>query len=287
MRPLLEERTCAARRPERRCTSCRTPVMALCPAAEATLERYAAGVAAHRLPHGRAAHDRMARVGQRITLDNLADPAASSRACTSPVTSPSSARARPADSATLLHDPRERTHLCTSGSSYGGNALLGKIAHGLRQAAYDGWASGEFHRQQFHACQSALLDKLTGPAQASHRRHLSAVSGERFGQDEPRELMHRARRAPDPVPRVDFYGDDIAWLRRVDPNEQPESTRSTRSSACFGRREGPSEVTNPNRPARMAPGHAARLIHQRGLQRPQPVGCQKSAYPVSCGNDQR
>ncbi len=35
------------------------------------------------------------------------------------------------------------------GSSYGGNALLGKIAHGLRQASYDGQASGEFLAEQF------------------------------------------------------------------------------------------------------------------------------------------
>src|SRR3712207_2815811 len=44
-----------------------------------------------------------------------------------------------ADERTILH----------YGSSYGGNALLGKIAHGLRQAAYDGWASGEFLAEQF------------------------------------------------------------------------------------------------------------------------------------------
>ena len=44
-----------------------------------------------------------------------------------------------ADERTILH----------FGSSYGGNALLGKIAHGLRQAAYDGWASGKFLAEQF------------------------------------------------------------------------------------------------------------------------------------------
>ncbi|HLY34867.1 MAG TPA: phosphoenolpyruvate carboxykinase domain-containing protein, partial [Jatrophihabitantaceae bacterium] len=44
-----------------------------------------------------------------------------------------------ADDRTILH----------FGSSYGGNALLGKIAHGLRQAAYDGWVSGEFLAEQF------------------------------------------------------------------------------------------------------------------------------------------
>ena len=46
------------------------------------------------------------------------------------------------------------------GSSYGGNALLGKIAHGLRQASYDGYASGTFLAEQFMLI--AILDKETG-----------------------------------------------------------------------------------------------------------------------------
>ena len=44
-----------------------------------------------------------------------------------------------ADERTILH----------FGSSYGGNALLGKIAHGLRQGAYDGWASKKFLAEQY------------------------------------------------------------------------------------------------------------------------------------------
>ena len=44
-----------------------------------------------------------------------------------------------ADERTILH----------FGSSYGGNALLGKIAHGLRQGAYDGWASRKFLAEQY------------------------------------------------------------------------------------------------------------------------------------------
>ena len=44
-----------------------------------------------------------------------------------------------ADERTILH----------FGSSYGGNALLGKIAHGLRQACYDGRQSGWFLAEQF------------------------------------------------------------------------------------------------------------------------------------------
>src|SRR3990172_6422034 len=46
------------------------------------------------------------------------------------------------------------------GSSYGGNALLGKIAHGLRQASYDGQASGRFLAEQFMLI--GIRDKETG-----------------------------------------------------------------------------------------------------------------------------
>ena len=55
-----------------------------------------------------------------------------------------------ADERTILH----------FGSSYGGNALLGKIAHGLRQAAYDGWASSKFLAEQFMLI--GIHDKETG-----------------------------------------------------------------------------------------------------------------------------
>src|SRR5581483_8946031 len=55
-----------------------------------------------------------------------------------------------ADRRTILH----------FGSSYGGNALLGKIAHGLRQAAYDGWRSGSFLAEQFMLL--GITDKQTG-----------------------------------------------------------------------------------------------------------------------------
>src|SRR6185503_9988448 len=55
-----------------------------------------------------------------------------------------------ADERTILH----------FGSSYGGNALLGKIAHGLRQASYDGYASGRFLAEQFMLI--GIRDKQTG-----------------------------------------------------------------------------------------------------------------------------
>ena len=99
-----------------------------------------------------------------------------------------------ADERTILH----------FGSAYGGNALLGKIAHGLRQGSYDGWASGRFMGEQFMLI--GIRDKVTGRTyhvcggmpSASGKTNLAmmlppAALGERY--------------------EVDFYGDDIVWLR--------------------------------------------------------------------------
>ena len=104
-----------------------------------------------------------------------------------------------ADERTILH----------FGSSYGGNALLGKIAHGLRQAAYDGWKSGEFLAEQFMLI--GITDKQTGRTyhvcggfpSASGKTNLAMMLP-------PDELGDRYD--------VEFYGDDIAWLR-VDPDD--------------------------------------------------------------------
>ena len=75
-----------------------------------------------------------------------------------------------ADERTILH----------FGSSYGGNALLGKIAHGLRQAAYDGWASKKFLAEQYMLI--GIHDKQTGKDVPRLRR-----LPERLGQDQPRD----------------------------------------------------------------------------------------------------
>jgi phosphoenolpyruvate carboxykinase (GTP) len=56
-----------------------------------------------------------------------------------------------------LTDERTIIHF---GSAYGGNALLGKIAHGLRLASYDGWRSGEFPAEQFMLL--GIEDTVTG-----------------------------------------------------------------------------------------------------------------------------
>ena len=129
-----------------------------------------------------------------------------------------------ADERTILH----------FGSSYGGNALLGKIAHGLRQAAYDGWASREFLSEQFMLI--GITDRETGKKwhvcggfpSASGKTNLAMMLA-------PEGLGDRYH--------VEFYGDDIAWLW-VDPSDgrlygmNPEY-------GVFGVAKDTNERTNP------------------------------------------
>jgi phosphoenolpyruvate carboxykinase (GTP) len=138
-----------------------------------------------------------------------------------------------ADERTILH----------FGSSYGGNALLGKIAHGLRQAAYDGWASGRFLAEQFMLI--GIKDKQTGRSyhicggfpSASGKTNLAMMLP-------PDDLGDRYE--------VYFYGDDIAWLW-VDPADgrlyaiNPEF-------GVFGVAKDTNETTNPTALAAVGPG---------------------------------
>ena len=137
-----------------------------------------------------------------------------------------------ADERTILH----------FGSSYGGNALLGKIAHGLRQAAYDGWASGEFLAEQFMLL--GITDKADRP-QVPHLRRLP----ERVGQDQP---GHDAgpRRPRRPLPR--------RLLRRrhrlaVGRPEGREDLRDQPRVRRVRRRQGHQRGHQPDRAGRRSP----------------------------------
>jgi phosphoenolpyruvate carboxykinase (GTP) len=119
------------------------------------------------------------------------------------------------------------------GSSYGGNALLGKIAHGLRQAAYDGWKSGRFLGEQFMLL--GIKDKQTdrvfhvcgGFPSASGKTNLAMMLP-------PGALGDRYE--------VEFYGDDIAWMWVGDDGRlygiNPEN-------GVFGVAQDTNEKTNP------------------------------------------
>jgi phosphoenolpyruvate carboxykinase (GTP) len=138
-----------------------------------------------------------------------------------------------ADERTILH----------FGSSYGGNALLGKIAHGLRQASYDGWASGEFLSEQFMLI--GITDKKTG-----RTWHICGGFPSASGKTNLAMML-----PPDTLGdryHVEFYGDDIAWLR-VDP-EDGKIYAINPEFGVFGVAKDTNEVTNPTALGSVAPG---------------------------------
>ncbi len=129
------------------------------------------------------------------------------------------------------------------GSSYGGNALLGKIAHGLRQAAYDGKASGEFLSEQFMLI--GIHDKVTG-----RRYHVCGGFPSASGKTNLAMML-----APDALQDryyVEFFGDDIAWLR-VDPADGRVYAMNP-EYGVFGVAKDTNEVSNPTALAAVAEG---------------------------------
>ncbi len=128
------------------------------------------------------------------------------------------------------------------GSAYGGNALLGKIAHGLRQASYDGYASGKFLAEQFlllgiHDRETGVTTHVCGGfPSASGKTNLAMTLP-------PNGLGDRYR--------VDFYGDDIAWMWVDDEGKlraiNPEN-------GAFGVAKDTNEGSNPTAMAAIAEG---------------------------------
>ncbi|AWB90874.1 phosphoenolpyruvate carboxykinase (GTP) [Aeromicrobium chenweiae] len=196
------------------------------------LEAYAAGV---ELTDSRTVvmhMIRMARVGIDY-INDLADPNSFVRAVhvTGDLENLGHGTADDARYFVTVADERTILHF---GSSYGGNALLGKIAHGLRQAAYDGWASGAFLSEQFMLL--GITDKETGK-----KYHICGGFPSASGKTNLAMTL-----APDALGDryyVDFYGDDIAWLW-VDENDgklygmNPEF-------GVFGVAKDTNEATNP------------------------------------------
>ncbi len=165
------------------------------------LERFAAGV---ELTDNRTVvmhMIRMARVGVDL-INNLADPDSFVRAVHVTGDLENLGQGTPDDERYFVTVADERTIL-HYGSSYGGNALLGKIAHGLRQAAYDGWASKTFLSEQFLLI--GIKDKETGK-----EWHVCGGFPSASGKTNLAMML-----APDALGDryyVSFYGDDIAWL---------------------------------------------------------------------------
>ena len=144
---------------------------------------------------------RMARVGVEY-INELEDPNSFVRAVHVTGDLENLGQGTPDDQRYFVTVADERTIL-HFGSSYGGNALLGKIAHGLRQAAYDGWASKKFLAEQYMLI--GIHDKETGKDY-----HICGGFPSASGKTNLAMML-----APDALGdryHVSFYGDDIAWL---------------------------------------------------------------------------
>jgi phosphoenolpyruvate carboxykinase (GTP) len=236
MRPLLEERMRGASAGK---TMYVVPYLMAPPGSP--LEAYAAGV---ELTDSRTVvlhMIRMARVGV-AHINDLAAQNTFVRAVHVTGDLDTLGQGTPDDQRYFVTFARERTIL-HYGSSYGGNALLGKIAHGLRQATFDGWASGEFLAEQFLLL--GITDKQTG-------RKYHVCGGMPSASGKTNLAMTLAPDALGDRYTVDFYGDDIAWLR-VDPADgrvyaiNPEF-------GVFGVAKDTNELTNPTAVAAIAPG---------------------------------
>lgn len=139
-----------------------------------------------------------------------------------------------ADERTILH----------FGSSYGGNALLGKIAHGLRQGSYDGWKNG-FLVEQFMLL--GITDKQTG-------KKYNIAGGFPSASGKTNLAMTLAPDALGDRYYVEFYGDDIAWIW-VD--DQGVLRGFNPENGVFGVAKDTNEKTNPTAIDSIAPGTAS------------------------------
>ncbi|MBR7742414.1 phosphoenolpyruvate carboxykinase (GTP) [Phycicoccus sp. BSK3Z-2] len=195
------------------------------------LERFAAGV---EITDNRTVclhMIRMARVGIDL-INDLDEPDMFVRAVHVTGDLPTLGQGTPEDKRYFVTVADERTIL-HFGSSYGGNALLGKIAHGLRQAAYDGWASGEFLGEQFMLL--GVTDKETG-----EKHHICGGFPSASGKTNLAMTL-----APDALGEryhVEFYGDDIAWLW---VGEDGHLYGMNPENGVFGVAKDTNERTNP------------------------------------------
>ena len=187
--------------------------------------------------------NRMARVGVEF-INNLADPDSFVRAVHVTGDLENLGQGTPEDKRYFVTVADERTIL-HFGSSYGGNALLGKIAHGLRQAAYDGWASGKFLSEQFMLL--GITDKVTGK-----KWHIAGGFPSASGKTNLAMTL-----SPDALGDryyVEFYGDDIAWMW---VGEDGRLYGMNPEFGVFGVAKDTNEKTNPTAIESIAPGTRA------------------------------
>lgn len=207
------------------------------------LEAYAAGV---ELTDNRGVvlqMIRMARVGVDL-FNDLAEPESFVRAVHVTGDLENLGQGTPDDKRYFVTVADERTIL-HFGSSYGGNALLGKIAHGLRQANWDGWASGKFLGEQYMLI--AIHDKQTGK-----KYHIAGGFPSASGKTNLAMMV-----PPDALGDryyVEFFGDDIAWMW---VGEDGKLYGMNPEFGVFGVAIDTNEDTNPNALAAVQPNTGA------------------------------
>ncbi|MBA4609042.1 MAG: phosphoenolpyruvate carboxykinase (GTP) [Proteobacteria bacterium] len=207
------------------------------------LEAYAAGIELTDNRNVVLQMIRMARVGVDL-FENLNDPESFVRAVHVTGDLENLGQGTPDDKRYFVTVADERTIL-HFGSSYGGNALLGKIAHGLRQANWDGWASRKFLAEQYMLI--AIQDKETGK-----KYHIAGGFPSASGKTNLAMMV-----APGVLGDryyVEFFGDDIAWLWVGDDGKlygmNPEF-------GVFGVAIDTNAITNPNALAAVREGTGA------------------------------
>ncbi|ABL83665.1 MULTISPECIES: phosphoenolpyruvate carboxykinase (GTP) [unclassified Nocardioides] len=208
------------------------------------MERFAAGVQVTDCRPVVLHMIRMSRVGVHH-INDLADPNSFVRAVHVTGDLENLGQGTPDDQRYFVTVADERTIL-HYGSSYGGNALLGKIAHGLRQAAYDGQASREFLAEQFMLL--GIIDNETG-----QRFHVAGGFPSASGKTNL--AMTLAPEALGERYRVEFYGDDITWLW-ID-SQDGRLYGMNPEFGVFGVAKDTNESTNPTALDSVRPGTGA------------------------------
>ena len=129
------------------------------------------------------------------------------------------------------------------GSAYGGNALLAKIAHGLRQGSYDGWKSGRFLAEQFMLI--SIHDRETGTT-----RYLCGGFPSASGKTNLAMMVPPA--GLEGRYDVRFFGDDVIWLYVDEATGRLMAFNA--EAGVFGVARNSNPSTNPNAIAAIGPG---------------------------------
>ncbi len=187
---------------------------------------------------------RMTRVGSAY-LDNLADPDSFVRGVHVTGDLDNLGQGTPEDMRHFITVADERLIL-HFGSSYGGNALLAKIAHGLRQGSYDGWKSGRFLAEQFMLI--SIHDRETGETRHICGGFPSASGKTNLAMMEPPAGL-------DDRYEVRFFGDDVIWLYVDEVSGRLMAFNA--EAGVFGVARNSNPTTNPNAIDAISEGSAA------------------------------